>query len=145
MMLKLTQKVQEEIYTHGAAAYPDEGCGLLLGETQDGQNLVTAVFTVENRWPAEEERRERFHIAAADMLQAELAALRRGLDVVGIFHSHPDCPPEASPRDLAWAAWPGYSYHITEVRHGLPVSSRSWQLLPDRSGFYEEEITLGDL
>jgi proteasome lid subunit RPN8/RPN11 len=73
-----------------------------------------------------------------------LAAMRQGLEVVGVFHSHPDCPPVASPRDLAWAAWPGYSYLITEVSHGRPATSRSWQLLPDRSGFYEEEIELGD-
>jgi proteasome lid subunit RPN8/RPN11 len=145
MTLKLTPKVQEEIDIQGAAAYPYEGCGLLLGQVHDGHNLVTAVFTVENRWPAEEERRERFHIAADDMLQAELAAMRQGLEVVGIFHSHPDCAPVASARDLAWAAWPGYSYLITEVRHGRPVGSRSWQLLADRSGFHEEEITLADL
>jgi proteasome lid subunit RPN8/RPN11 len=143
-MLKLTQKAQEEIHSHGSATYPYEGCGLLLGAVQDGGNRVTAVFTVENRWPAQEERRERFHITADDMLQAELAAMHQGLEVVGVFHSHPDCPPVASPRDLAWAAWPGYSYLITEVRQGRPATSRSWQLLPDRSGFCEEEIELED-
>jgi proteasome lid subunit RPN8/RPN11 len=47
-----------------------------------------------------------------------MAALRRGLDIIGIYHSHPIHPPVASPRDLAWATWPGYSYLITEVRDG---------------------------
>jgi proteasome lid subunit RPN8/RPN11 len=143
-MLILSREVQADIHRHGTATYPYEGCGLLLGEAHEGLIRVTAVFAVENRWPDPEERRERFHIAADDMLQAELAAMRQGLEVVGVFHSHPDCPPVASPRDLAWAAWPGYSYLITEVSHGRPATSRSWQLLPDRSGFYEEEIELGD-
>jgi proteasome lid subunit RPN8/RPN11 len=143
-MLELTREVQSAVYRHGAANYPYEGCGLLMGEAQAGVNRVTAVFPVENRWPDNEEKRERFQIAAADMLQAELAAMQQGLEVVGVFHSHPDCPPVASPRDLAWAAWPGYSYLITEVRHGRPATSRSWQLMPDRSGFHEEEIVLAD-
>jgi proteasome lid subunit RPN8/RPN11 len=63
-----------------------------------------------------------------------------GLDVIGIFHSHPDDVPVASPRDLAWASWPGYSYLITQVLKGEPTFSRSWQLQADRSGFFEEEI-----
>jgi proteasome lid subunit RPN8/RPN11 len=77
-------------------------------------------------------------------VQAELEAMRRGLDVIGVFHSHPDSPPVASPRDLAWAAFAGYSYLITEIRQGAAVNGRSWQLLPDRSGFVEEEIEIRD-
>ncbi|HZD09872.1 MAG TPA: M67 family metallopeptidase, partial [Candidatus Binatia bacterium] len=88
----------------------------------------------------EEERRVRFLISPQDMMRAEMAAMRQELDVVGIFHSHPDDRPIASPRDLAWATWPGYSYLITEVRGGQPGLSRSWQLSPDRSGFLEEDI-----
>ncbi|MCA9968531.1 MAG: Mov34/MPN/PAD-1 family protein, partial [Anaerolineales bacterium] len=74
------------------------------------------------------------------MLKAEMEAMRRDLDVIGIFHSHPDHPPVASPRDLAWATWPGYSYIITQIWEGEPTYSQSWQLLADRSGFVEEMI-----
>jgi proteasome lid subunit RPN8/RPN11 len=116
---------------------------LLLGQVKNGDNVVEALFPVPNRWPVEAEKRQRFHIASEDMLQAELAAQAQGLDVVGVFHSHPDAAPIASPRDLAWAAWPGYSYLITEVRQRQPTHSRSWQLLEDRSGFIEEEIEMG--
>lgn len=141
-MLKLPEEIQKKIESYGRDSYPYEGCGLLLGHRADGVNEVTAIFPVENRWEVEEERRERFHIAPDDMLQAELEAMRRGMDIVGVFHSHPDHPPVASPRDLAWAAWPGYSYLITEIRDGRPLESRSWQLQPDRSGFVEEEVKL---
>lgn len=139
-MLTLSGDLQQKIEAHGVDAYPYEGCGLLLGHSSNGSNEVADIFPVENRWEVEEERRERFHIAADDMLQAELAAMRQGMDIVGIFHSHPDHPPVASPRDLAWATWPGYSYLITEIREGRPRKSRSWQLRSDRSGFVEEEV-----
>jgi proteasome lid subunit RPN8/RPN11 len=143
-MLKLTPQLQDEIAAHGAAAYPYEGCGLLLGKCVDGDNVVVALYPAENRWAVEEEKRVRFHIAPQDMLQAELAALRQGLDIVGIFHSHPDHEPVASARDLAWATWPGYSYLITEVREARPQQSRSWQLREDRTGFVEEALEIVD-
>jgi proteasome lid subunit RPN8/RPN11 len=143
-MLKMDKQLKQEIEAHGIASYPYEGCGLLLGEQVNGDgrldNVVTAVFPVPNSWEVEAEKPERFLISPQDMLRAELSAASQGLDIVGIFHSHPDHPPIASPRDVAWAAWPGHSYLITEIRQGSPKQSRSWQLLPDRSGFKEEEV-----
>ena len=141
-MLTIPQQIQKEIEAHGAASYPYEGCGLLLGQSENGNNHVEAIFPVENRWEVEEEKRIRFHITPDDMLQAELAAMRQGLDIIGIFHSHPDEEPVASPRDLAWATWPGYSYLITAVHEGEPGASRSWQLQDDRSGYMEEEVAI---
>ena len=81
-----------------------------------------------------------FRIAEDDWRDVEIEALNEDLDVIGIFHSHPDHPPVASPRDLAWASWPGYSYLITEVKDGAPAASRSWQLKEDRTGFVEEAL-----
>jgi proteasome lid subunit RPN8/RPN11 len=139
-MLIIPADIQQRIEAHGETSYPFEGCGLLLGRIENGANIVAAIFPVDNRWEVEEERRVRFRIAPEDMMRAEMAAMRRDLDVVGIFHSHPDDRPIASPRDLAWATWPGYSYLITEVREGQSGQSRSWQLRSDRSGFIEEEF-----
>jgi proteasome lid subunit RPN8/RPN11 len=139
-MLKIDKRLKEKIESYGAASYPYEGCGLLLGDQLNGDNVVSALFPVANSWEVEEEKRERFLISSQDMLKAELEAAAQGLDIVGIFHSHPDHPPIASPRDVAWAAWSGHSYLITEIRQGQPKQSRSWQLLPDRSGFEEEIV-----
>lgn len=141
-MLKIPADIQEQIEAHGSDSYPYEGCGLLLGQMENGANAVAAIYPAPNTWKVQEERRVRFRIAPEDMMKAEMAAMRQGLDIVGIFHSHPDDQPVASPRDLAWATWPGYSYLITEVRDGQPGQSRSWQLRPDRSGFVEEDIEL---
>jgi len=139
-MLRLSVHLRKEIQSHGASSYPFEGCGLLIGKVDDGQNHVFRIEPVNNVWPVEEEKRERFRISEDEWRDVELAAMSADMDVIGIFHSHPDSPPIASPRDLSWASWPGYSYLITEVRKGEPFGSRSWQLREDRSGFVEEEI-----
>ncbi len=143
-MLILSRQVHENIAAHGAAAYPYEGCGLLLGSSEDGRNVVQQARPLANVWPVAGEKPERFRIDPADWLAVEVEAASEGLDVVGIFHSHPDHPPVASPRDVAWAAFVGYSYLITQVVGGVPGLSRSWQLTADRAGFVEEEIEFTD-
>lgn len=139
-MLQISKNLLEQIKAHGVATYPFEGCGLLLGHVENGTNVVKAIRTLPNVWPDEEEKRVRFRIAEDDWRDVEIEAMLEDLDVVGVFHSHPDNPPVASPRDLAWAAWPGYSYLITQINHKQPALSQSWQLLSDRSGFVEEKI-----
>ena len=139
-MLKLTKELHNEIKVHGAASYPHEGCGLLLGHSDGESNVVVAARPLPNVWPVASEKPERFRIAEDDWRDAELDAAAEGLDVIGIFHSHPDHPAVASPRDLAWASWPGYSYLITQIVGGEPTAGRSWQLAADRSGFVEEMV-----
>ena len=143
-MLVISQGLLEQIQRHGQSSYPYEGCGLLLGQMDNGRNTVQAVHPAPNGWETEEEKRVRFRISDSDMLEAEFNALEMELDVIGIFHSHPDHPPIASPRDLAWATWPGYSYFITEMAKGEAGLSQSWQLREDRQGFDEETISLQD-
>lgn len=139
-MLQLPSEIHETIKQHGVNSYPYEGCGLLLGRVEEGVNVVTAVRPLPNVWPDEEEKRVRFRIAENDWRDVEFEAMLEDVDVIGVFHSHPDQLPVASARDLAWAAWPGYSYLITRIDDGMPDISRSWQLLPDRSGFIEEAV-----
>ena len=141
-MLTIPIPIHAQIAAHGAASYPNEGCGLLLGTVKDGRNVVAEAVPLPNVWPVESEKPERFRIAEDDWRDVELEAMSNGLDVIGIFHSHPDHPPVASPRDLAWASWPGYSYLITQVVGGEPGVSRSWQLVVDRSGFVEEMVAI---
>jgi proteasome lid subunit RPN8/RPN11 len=143
-VLTISKEIQQQIQAHGVAAYPFEGCGLLLGTAVNGHNIVSAIRPTQNVWPNEEEKRIRFRIDEKEWALVELEAMKLGLDVIGVFHSHPDSPPVASPRDLAWAAFPGYSYLITEIRQRQPQDSRSWQLLADRSGFVEEDIEIRD-
>lgn len=122
------------------AAYPNEGAGLLLGTAAAGGKTVTAILALENRWDGAEQY-HRFLLTPQDMLRGEQEAGRRGLDVVGIFHSHPDHPAEPSGFDRDWAL-PWYSYIITTVTKAGAVRSRSWLLKDDRSGYDEETIVL---
>lgn len=137
-MLTISSELLRTLETHGATAYPAEGAGLLLGTTTAADKQVTAILPIENKWDAEEQY-HRFLLTPQDMLRGEQEAAQRGLDVIGIFHSHPDHPAEPSGFDRDWAL-PYYSYIITTISKGTPTRSRSWLLKEDRSGYDEEKI-----
>ena len=138
MTIEIPGDILQHIHTHGEAAYPEEGAGFLLGRLVDGVKQVSAILPLTN---AREDaaRHNRYLLTAEDTLRAEQEAMRRGLDVLGVFHSHPDHPNRPSEFDREWAM-PWFSYLITSVQAGKAVSSLSWLLEEDRSRFVEEEI-----
>jgi proteasome lid subunit RPN8/RPN11 len=111
---------------------------LLFGAVDGDGRRVEAILPIHN---AREEtaRHNRYLITAEDMLRGEQEAMRRGLDVIGVYHSHPDHPNRPSEFDREWAL-PWYSYVITSVQSGKADGSRSWRLSEDRSLFEEEQI-----
>jgi proteasome lid subunit RPN8/RPN11 len=138
--LNLTPALQRAIHAHGEAAYPNEGAGLLLGVAADDHKTLVDIMPLANEWD-EGEQYHRYLITPADMLRGETEAARRGLDVIGIFHSHPDHVAEPSNMDRDWAL-PWFSYVITSIRKGQAEISRAWLLRDDRSAFDEEPIQI---
>jgi proteasome lid subunit RPN8/RPN11 len=137
--LHLRAEHTEQIHAHLCRAYPEEGCGVLLGREAGGTRVIERVLPFENR--REDERHHRFLIAPEQFLVAEREGREAGLDVVGFFHSHPDHPALPSGFDLEHA-WPYYSYLIVSVEQGRAGDSRSWRLAADRSRFEPEKIEL---
>jgi proteasome lid subunit RPN8/RPN11 len=135
-MLVVSNDLIEQITDHVEKAYPEEGAGFLLG---DG-GVVKEILALSN---AREDaaRHNRYLITPEDYLKAELKAEGLGLSLIGVFHSHPDCPNEPSAYDREWAQ-PFFSYVITRVDKGKAISHRSWKLAEDRSNYAEEKISI---
>jgi proteasome lid subunit RPN8/RPN11 len=137
-MLEISNEILDQILAHGENAYPEEGAGFLLGSAEGEQRLVVAILGLIN---AREDtaRHNRYLLTAQDYLRGEQEGERLGLDVLGVFHSHPDHPNRPSEYDREWAM-PWFSYLITSVQGGRSVESRAWRLAEDRSAFIEETI-----
>ncbi len=138
-MLRVSQDLLDRIHAHGEQAYPEEGAGFMLG-TDGPERAVTAIFPLSNS-REDAARHNRYLFTPADYMKAELEAERRGLSLLGVFHSHPDHPNRPSEFDREWAQ-PFFSYVITSVSSGKALESRSWRLAEDRSEFQEEQIKL---
>ncbi len=139
-MLKLTKETEAAIRAAGAAAYPNECCGILFGREENSDHTVAALKSIENARESGEQY-HRFLITAEEMMQAESDARKRGLDIVGFYHSHPDHPAVPSVYDRDHAL-PFYSYVILRVAEGRPELMTSWRLRLSREAFDSEEITI---
>ena len=136
MEIKISETLIEKINSHVEAAYPEEGAGFLLGTDGEVKEILPLTNARED-----EARHNRFLITPEDYLKAELKADELELNLIGVFHSHPDCPNVPSEYDREWAQ-PYFSYVITRVDNGKSVNHRSWRLIEDRSKYEEEEIKI---
>jgi proteasome lid subunit RPN8/RPN11 len=136
IMLAVPNELMEQINAHVEEAYPDEGAGFLIGVEGDVKQILSLPNAREG-----EARRNRFLFTPEDYLKAEMKADSLGLSLIGVFHSHPDCPNIPSEYDREWAQ-PFFSYIITRVDESKVVSHRSWRLIEDRSKYEEEEIKI---
>ena len=91
------------------AAYPEEGCGVLVGRLDGERAEVIAVTRGRNL--NTERSRDRYVLDPADILEADREARERGFDIVGYWHSHPDHPARPSRFDTDHA-WTDYVYVI---------------------------------
>jgi proteasome lid subunit RPN8/RPN11 len=144
----ISRELAEKIKEHGVETYPYECCGALLGTDHGIQRYdpqaarkisreIVSLFPLVNR--RDDSPRNRFSVTADDVREAEKAAISRGLEVIGWYHSHPDHPARPSDYDRDHA-WPWYSYIIVSVHTGVPEDMTSWRLKDDRSGYFEEKI-----
>ncbi|TYP93768.1 Proteasome lid subunit RPN8/RPN11, contains Jab1/MPN metalloenzyme (JAMM) motif [Fodinibius salinus] len=134
MKLILNESSLKTMHDHAQADYPNECCGFFYGDTGD-RRKVQEVQPVKNA--KEGDQRQRFHIDPKDYQKAEKYALDHDLDLLGVYHSHPNHPAEPSEHDRK-VAMPWFSYIIISVRDGKGEITRSWRLNEQRQ--FEEEI-----
>jgi proteasome lid subunit RPN8/RPN11 len=139
MSLRLRSRDLDRIHDHLRQAYPDEGCGVLLGLDRGERREIERVILAEN--VREDSRHNRYLIAPEHFLAADREGREQGFEVIGFFHSHPDHPARPSAFDLE-QAWPYYSYLIVSLERGRVAEMRSWRLAEDRSRFDPEELQL---
>ena len=140
--MKISRQLLSQIHRHLESGYPNEACGVMLGT----KGVVSEVVSADNERTnapstGAESARNRYLIDPLAYLKIERAADKRGLDVLGIYHSHPDVAARPSQFDLDHA-WPNFSYLIVSVAKGKAVESNSWRLRDDRSAFDQEPVEI---
>lgn len=136
-MLILSLDHIQQIKRQAEEGYPYEICGFMIGKMDYKDNIrqVFEVVQVENQ--NRERANDRFEISPQDYLKVENYADLKKLQIVGIYHSHPDHPDRPSQTDLMFAL-EDISYVIVSVNKANAESFRSWQLIDGR--FEEEEV-----
>ena len=135
-MIEIRESVIKGIEDHARDAFPEECCGFLLGHPGERKRMIES-RRAKN--VATEDRTYRYVIDPLEMLHVDDEARTRGLDLVGIYHSHPNHPEVPSEFDRSRAtSW--YSYLILSIVDREPREIAAWRFDESTKRFEREEL-----
>ena len=113
----LTQKEKDKLITHAIERHPNESCAMLLGEKIDDAWNVKEVFLTENI----DKSQTNFTISPEELLKGYQLAEKMRLELVGVFHSHPNSDTTPSDTDkkfmrnnpVPWIIFSGITNDLT--------------------------------
>ena len=136
-MIQIKEQPWRDMIAHAEATYPDECCGVMLGSV-DEVKIVQRAVAMNN--VAEGSHRARYELAPEDLIQADREARAHGMDLVGIYHSHPDCDAYFSQTDLKNSC-PWYSFVVLSVKTGRFDHANSFLPNAEQTDAKKEEMT----
>jgi len=93
--ITLSEEQKHQLKSHAETYIPNESCALLLGTVENNSTKIIDLFLTGNI----EESPINFTISSEELLKGYKIAEERNLEVVGIFHSHPNSEPYPSATD----------------------------------------------
>ncbi len=143
-MIRIERQPWQEMVAHAEAAYPDECVGIMLGTSTStgasGMKTVTEAARMENIHDGP--KAARYELGQKALLAADAQARSRHLDLIGIYHSHPDCDAYFSETDLKNSC-PWYSFVVISIQKQKFHHANSWLPDPDQTVAEKEELEYG--
>ena len=136
-MIRINSGAWETMVAHAQATFPDECCGVMVGKIDGDSKLVTNATGLENAYKGKQE--DRYEIRPEDLLAADKNARAQGLDLIGIFHSHPDCDAYFSKTDLENSC-PWYSFVVLSIKGGKFDHANSFLPNAEQTAAEKEEL-----
>ncbi len=131
-MLHLPRAIYLEMVSHCLGRLPEEACGLLAGAATTGQ--VEVCYPAGNLAGSA----RLYTLDPRDHLRADRDAEMRGLEIIGVYHSHTHSAPYPSPTDVEQAPDPAWHYVLVSLAGAVPAV-RSYSI---RGPLIEEEEVL---
>lgn len=100
VLLSITRQQRQAMLTHVLACLPEEACGILSG-TQD--QVVVSVIPITNELHSP----TTFQMAPVEQIQAFLQLEMNNLEMIAVYHSHPNGPAQPSESDIDQFSYPG--------------------------------------
>lgn len=103
MFVQIDPLLAEAIRHAAGKSYPNECCGLLTGETRNGNITITGIHPSDNVTTGDLARGFEVDPKLRFDLMRMIESLNDGTEIIGHYHSHPDHPAEPSATDLSMA------------------------------------------
>lgn len=144
--MKILRSAFDGMTRDAESGYPCEVCGVMIGAKdtvthfRKCRNLVAedgarTAFKEDGNIDSARTR-DRYELDPLSYVEADSWARERGLDILGVYHSHPDHPPVPSETDRK-AASPGWGYMILSVSRGRFDGAGIWYVREEDSKFEE--------
>jgi proteasome lid subunit RPN8/RPN11 len=114
-VLRLTDATWTEMVAHALDDLPNEACGLLAAAP--GSEKLERVYRCRNASASS----RLYEVEPLDHLKADRDAESRGLEIVGVYHSHTHTSAYPSPTDVAQAPDPSWHYVVVSLKDAEPV------------------------
>ena len=126
--IRLGGGVAAEILNHARSNPEEECCGLLAGR----HGVIAQAFPAQN---VAEHPASAYEIAPKELFHIMREIRAAGLELLGIYHSHPKGDNQPSPRDVERAYYPKAAYFILSPRADAPEPIRAYSI---REGHWKE-------
>jgi proteasome lid subunit RPN8/RPN11 len=141
VVVHLSAAAESRLRELGEAAYPNEGCGVMIGRADATPVAIESVTSGRNL--VTDRSHDRYLLDPGDIVSAERSAREQGMDIVGFWHTHPDHPAWPSQFD-ADHAWTDYVYVICRVAAGVCEQINAFSLPEMGEPFAQMEMATGD-
>jgi [CysO sulfur-carrier protein]-S-L-cysteine hydrolase len=131
-MICLSKSQIEELTEHAKKEAPNEACGILAGH--DSSRKVKKIYRMAN---ADNSPRS-FFMDPKEQLKVMKEIRTQGLEMAGIYHSHPQTGAYPSEHDIKLAFYPAVSYVIVSLKDENDPVIRSFKIAEGE--ITEEEV-----
>lgn len=136
-MIRIEPAAWEVMVQHAKSAFPNECCGVVFGVVDGDQKNGSLAVPMENAYKGSQT--DRYEIRQTELLAADEKARKQGLEMIAIFHSHPDCDAYFSETDLKnSSSW--YSFVVLSIRAGEFSHAKCFLPNPEQTAAPEEEL-----
>lgn len=136
-MIRIDSAPWADMVAHARATYPNECCGAMLGVIDGDEKRVQASIRLWNSFNGEQAAH--YEVRPEDLMAADREARARNLDLIGIYHSHPDCGAYFSQTDLKNSC-PWYSFVVLSIQKGEFDHANSWLPNAEQTEAVKEEL-----
>jgi len=131
--IRLARDVAAEILNHARSNPDEECCGLLAGR----DSAIHHAFSARN---VADRPAVAYEISPKELFRLMREIRAAGLELLGIYHSHPNSDNLPSLRDIERAYYPDAAYFIISPRADAPQPIRAYSIREGRWAELEIEI-----
>jgi proteasome lid subunit RPN8/RPN11 len=119
-MIRIPQTIHDDMIAHALEGFPLEVCGILGGSG----DAVTSIYRMTNT----DASNEHFMMEPKEQFAVVKDLRAKGIDMLGIYHSHPETPARPSEEDIKLALTPDVSYLIVSLAEAGSPDIKSFKI-----------------